>query len=73
MTNEAVFTYVNQFTNEGMRLNLSAITDSHIFLDFNKRTDKNIIANRAPINVYWIDDSYIIAEFNIDNSDFFDF
>ncbi len=73
MTDEAVFSYVNQLTNEGVRLNLSAVTYVHVFLNFNKRSDKDVTANRTSINVDWIDDSHVIAKFDIDNLGLSDF
>lgn len=72
MTDEAIFSYVNQLTNEGMRLNLCAITDVYVFLNFNKRSDKDVTTDRTPIKVDWVDDSHVIAKFNIDNPGLFD-
>lgn len=72
MTDEAVFSYVNQLTNEGVRLNLGAITDVYVFLDFNKRSDKHVTTNRTAIKVDWVDDSHAIAKFDIGNPGLFD-
>ena len=68
MTNEAVFSYIDQLTNEGVRLNSSAITDFYIFLNFNKRADKNITTYFAPIEVDRINYCYVTAEINIYDS-----
>lgn len=72
MTDEAIFSYVNQLTNERVRLNLGTFTDVHVFLNFNKRADKDVTTNRTPIKVDWVDDSNAIAKLDIDNPGLFD-
>lgn len=67
MTDEAIFSYVYQLTNERVRLNLGAITDVHVLLNFNKRADKDVTANSTPIKVNWVDDSHAIAKLDINN------
>ncbi len=72
MTDEAIFSYVNQFTDERVRLNLCEITDIDVFLYFNKRANKYITPNGTPIKVDWIDDCHAIPKFNVDNTGLFD-
>ena len=55
MTNKAVFSNVNHFTNESVRLNLGAISYVYIFLNLNKRADKDATTYRTPIKVDWVD------------------
>lgn len=73
MTDEAIFSYVNQLTNERVRLNLCAFTDIHAFLDFNKRSNKDVTTNRTPVKVHWIDDSHAFAKSDIDNPGLFNY
>ena len=73
VANETVIAYVNQLTNERVRLNFGAITNVHISLNFYKGTNENITTNCTPIEIDWDNNRYMIAKRNIYNSNFFDF
>ncbi len=73
MTDEAIFSYVNQLTNERVRLNLGAFTNVHVLLNFNKRADKDVTRNCAAIKVNRLDDSHAIAKFDIYNPSLLNF
>lgn len=73
MTDEAVFPYFNQLTNERVRLYLGAITDVYVLLNFNKRADKDVTTNFTPIKVDWVDNSHAIAKIDVYDPSFFNF
>ena len=68
MADETIITDCYEFTNEGMGLYFAPISDPDIFLDLDKRTDKNMVAHDSTVNVTRVDDSYLLTELCIYNS-----
>lgn len=56
VANETVRADVHQFANKRVGLDFGAGPDSHMSLDFYKRSDKNIVTKGASIQVGWKDD-----------------
>ena len=51
MRNHAILADCDQFTYKAMRLNLRSLADRHIFLNFNKWADENIVTDAATVHV----------------------
>ena len=69
MGDKAVITDGNQFADESMRLNSAPLSDCHIFLNLDKRSDKGILSYMTTINIRWLHDFDVLAENHIFNTD----
>ena len=69
MGNDAIIPDGDQFTHKGMGLDFTPIPDDDVFLNFNERADKTVIAYFATVNVNGLNDSDILSEFHIADLD----
>jgi hypothetical protein len=67
MGNKTVVTDAYKFTNKAVRLNFGIVPNGHILLNFNKRTNKTVIANIATVKVYWFNNLAISTETDIND------
>ena len=68
MRNEAIITDGDQLTDEGVRLNTTALTYFRSFLYLNERPDEAAISNRATIEIDRLYDDDVLTKLNVDNS-----
>src|SRR5688572_8863736 len=65
MSDEAIFPDLDQLAHHGMRLHASTIANDDTLLDFDKWTDKAIVADPALVEIDGIDDRHSGAERNV--------
>jgi hypothetical protein len=65
MSNETVSTNLDQLANHRMGLNTGALTNHNPFLNFNKRPNEAMIANRAFVEIGWLNNDHSGAELNV--------
>jgi hypothetical protein len=66
--NEAIVSDGDQLTDEGVRLNTTALTYFRSFLYLNERPDEAAISNRATIEIDRLYDDDVLTKLNVDNS-----
>jgi hypothetical protein len=66
--NEAIISDGDQLTDEGVRLNTTALTYFRSFLYLNERPDEAAISNRATIEIDRLYDGDVLTKLNVDNS-----
>ena len=66
--NEAIISDGDQLTDEGVRLNTTALTYFRSFLYLNERPDEAAISNRATIEIDRLYDDDVLTKLNVDNS-----
>jgi hypothetical protein len=64
---EAIVPDGDQLTDEGVRLNTTALTYFRARLDLDKRPDETVISNCATIEIDWLDDDDVLTKLNVDN------
>jgi hypothetical protein len=68
MRNEAIIPDRDELTDEGVRLNSTALTYFRSFLYLNERPDEAAISNRATIEIDRLYDDDVLTKLNVDNS-----
>ena len=65
MSDEAILANVDKLADETMRLYARPRTNGHSLLNFNERPYKHVIAERAAVDVAWLDDDNALACDNV--------
>ena len=65
---ETVIADGHQLADKRMRLDPTALTDLHTFLDLHKRPNEAFVANLTAIKIHRLDNSDVFAKLDIDNA-----